>query len=83
MTFYKLTFQKKRKIVQEQSFKLEIIHFCRHPASFKIGISKVQDFGNLELSPMQDQDRQSGSKLFAKVISRQHKSLLAKKNRLT
>ena len=31
---------------------LEIIHNCRHPASFKIGISKVQDFRNFELSPM-------------------------------
>ena len=35
-----------------QSFKLEIIHFCRHPASFKIWISKVQDFRNFELSPL-------------------------------
>ena len=29
------------------------INFCRHPASLKIGISKVQDFGKFELSPMQ------------------------------
>ena len=34
------------------SFKLEIIHFCRHPASFKILFSKVQDFGNFDFSPM-------------------------------
>ena len=27
-------------------FKLEIIHYCRHPASLKIRISEVQDFGN-------------------------------------
>ena len=26
---------------------------CRHTTSFKIWISKVQDFGNFELSPMQ------------------------------
>ena len=26
--------------------------FCSHPASFKIWILKVQDFGNFELSPM-------------------------------
>ena len=29
-----------------------MICFCRHPASFKLWISKVQDFGNFELSPM-------------------------------
>ena len=26
--------------------------FCRHSASFKIGISKFQDFDNFRLSPM-------------------------------
>ena len=26
--------------------------FCGHPGSFKISISKVQDFGNFELLPM-------------------------------
>ena len=30
-----------------------IIHFCRHPASLKVLISKVQDFGNFELTPWQ------------------------------
>ena len=29
-----------------------MIRFCRHPASFKLKISKVQDFENFELSPM-------------------------------
>ena len=33
------------------SLKLFII-VGRHPASFKIGISKVQDLGNFEVSPM-------------------------------
>ena len=28
--------------------------FCGHTASFKIGVSKVQDFGNFELSPMRE-----------------------------
>ena len=35
----------------DQPFKHEIIHFCRHPASLKIRISKVKDFGNFEISP--------------------------------
>ena len=34
-----------------QPFKLEILKLWRHTASFKIWISKVQDFGNFELSP--------------------------------
>ena len=29
-----------------------MIQFCRHSASFKLWISKVQGFGNFELSPM-------------------------------
>ena len=32
------------QIIKTQSFKLEIILIWRHPASFKIWISKVQDF---------------------------------------
>ena len=40
------------QITKRQSFKLEIICFCRHLASFKIWNSKVQDFENFELSPM-------------------------------
>ena len=32
--------------------KHEIIRFCRHHASLKNRISKVQDFGIFELSPM-------------------------------
>ena len=35
-----------------QPFKHEIIHFCRHPASLKVRISEVKDFGNFEISPM-------------------------------
>ena len=34
------------------TFNHGILCFCKHPASFKIWISKVQDFGNFELSPM-------------------------------
>ena len=33
-------------------FKLEIVDIYRHTAIFKIWFSKVQDFGNFELSPM-------------------------------
>ena len=32
---------------------LKLLKFCRHTASFKIRISKVQDFGNFKLSPME------------------------------
>ena len=38
------------KTIDPLSLKLWI--FSRHTASFKIEISKVQDFGNFELSPM-------------------------------
>ena len=38
------------KTIDHLNFKLWI--FSGHIASFKIGISKVQDFGNFELSPM-------------------------------
>ena len=38
-------------------FKHEIIHFCRHLESLKNRISKVQDLGNFELSPMLLHDR--------------------------
>ena len=31
---------------------LKLCIFSGHTASFKIGVSKVQDFGNFELSPM-------------------------------
>ena len=30
---------------------LKLLTLCRHSASFKTGISKVQDFLNVELSP--------------------------------
>ena len=33
-----------------------MIRFCRHPATFKLCISKVQAFGNIELSPMKMSD---------------------------
>ena len=33
-------------------FKIEIVDIYRHTASFKFWFSKVQDFGNFELSPM-------------------------------
>ena len=32
--------------------KLKLCIFSWHTASFKIGVSKVQDFGNFEFSPM-------------------------------
>ena len=31
---------------------LKLLIFSGHTESFKIGVSKVQDFGNFELSPM-------------------------------
>ena len=40
------------KTIDHLNFKLWI--FSGHTASFKIGILKVQDFGNFELSPMHE-----------------------------
>ena len=39
------------RAIDHLNLKLKI--FSGHNASFKIGVSKVQDFGNFELSPMQ------------------------------
>ena len=49
-------------------FKLEIVNIFGHTASFKIGVSKVQDFGNFELSPMYCTDA-SGPLVLANAIS--------------
>ena len=38
------------RVFDHLNFKLLI--FSGHTAIFKTGVSKVQDFGNLELSPM-------------------------------
>ena len=40
-----------RRTIDHLNLKLRI--FSGHNASFKIGVLKVQDFGNFELSPMQ------------------------------
>ena len=34
------------------NLNLKLLIFSGHTACFKIGVSKVQDFGNFELSPM-------------------------------
>ena len=33
-------------------YKLQIVNICGHTARIMIGVSKVQDFRNFELSPM-------------------------------
>ena len=43
-------FSVRLKAIDHLNLKLGI--FSGHTASFKIGVSKVQDFGNFELSPM-------------------------------
>ena len=47
--------------------------FSRHKPSFKIGVSKVQDFGNFELSPMEqtssDEISQKGALAIRRIFS--------------
>ena len=50
-------------ILGQLTILLEIINnLSRHTTSFKISISKVQDFGNFELSPMHYADVSSKAK---------------------
>ena len=52
------------QIIWTQSFKLEIIPFCRHPASFKI--LKFRILENFMLSPMQCRPRWDAAKYYIK-----------------
>ena len=63
-------------------FKFEIVDICWHTACFKIWFSKVQDFGNFELSPMNTFVVSTQKNCITKTVlwaSKKHNKLMEKK----